>query len=267
MNIFYRLFPPLLLAILFSSSVGAEEVVKTGWWSQYDEGPTLAQMAYHDFSIDDAEGFIAVLNCDRVGEYAWIRVNDSDWIRTRVFDCLGSNGNPSWWRNNHILGEIDYYTAVKHGVEGQGGVRAHLAFESDLQNLSDDEISAWAIPIDARSDDGERINNGVIEPESLGSSVLDDLNTIGDVSSPVVTEGNIESDTESLSIVFPTNPIGGVFDFQPDLFFVGPTLAIEDAATSPLACPLVLVCSAEVQIVDRWWNVDLYANSRNFSHE
>jgi hypothetical protein len=113
--------------------VEAEEVVRTGWWSQYDEGPTLAQIEYHGFSINDADGFIAVLDCDRVGEYAWIRVNMSDWFKVLVFDCLGANGNLSWWRNNHILGEIDYYTAVKHGVEGQGGVRAHLAFDEELK--------------------------------------------------------------------------------------------------------------------------------------
>lgn len=102
--------------------------IQDGWWSQYAEEPTLWQIDYHDYQDEEVDGFIAVLDCDLVGQYAWIKVNNSPWQYVRAFDCLGSNGNLGWWTENNIIGEIGYYLAEKFGVAGQGGVKARLVW-------------------------------------------------------------------------------------------------------------------------------------------
>jgi len=101
----------------------------TGWWLQYAQSPTDAQIWYHGYEDEQVDGFIAVMDCDRVGSYAWITVNNSSWQRVRVFDCMGRDGNPSWWKENYIIGELGYYLAQEHGVVGRGGVKARIAWE------------------------------------------------------------------------------------------------------------------------------------------
>lgn len=100
-----------------------------GWWSQYAEAPTTAMVEYHHFDRQGIAGFIAVPDCKKVGAYAWIRVNHGPWERVRVFDCLGSDGDPEWWRHNNVLGELGYNLAAKYGIVGRGGVSAVLAWE------------------------------------------------------------------------------------------------------------------------------------------
>lgn len=131
-----------LAIYLLLASLGAtpnESNTQIGWWSQYAENPTLSQIQYHGFEDEQVDGFVAVLDCDRVGQYAWITINDSPPLHVRVFDCLGTNGNLSWWRENNIIGEIDYYLAEQYDVVGQGGVRASITWE--VINGSDRIIS------------------------------------------------------------------------------------------------------------------------------
>lgn len=98
-----------------------------GYWSQFAEQPTKWQIAYHGYENEDVDGFIAVMDCDRVGQYADITINgSSQWLRVRVFDCMGRNGDPSWWYDNNIIGEIGYPLAKQFNVVNKGGVRGEL---------------------------------------------------------------------------------------------------------------------------------------------
>jgi len=100
---------------------------EAGWWSQYAKTPTDAMIAYRGYENETiATGFIAVLDCDKVGQLAWITSNGSPGQPVRVFDCLGAGGDPSWWRENKMVGELDYYLAKEHGVLGKGGVAATI---------------------------------------------------------------------------------------------------------------------------------------------
>lgn len=121
-----HLIPLICVAFSFMCQTPDEE----GWWSQYAEQPTLNMIAYHGYEDEDVDGFIAVLDCDRVGDYAWIGINNGIY-RVRAFDCLGGwdGGDPEWWYTNNVIGEIDYYLAEREGVVGQGGVRAWLIWE------------------------------------------------------------------------------------------------------------------------------------------
>ncbi len=104
-----------------------EQSVQQGWWSQYGQMPTDDMIDYHGYppASEDPEidGYIAVLDCSRIGDRALISINDSVY-RVRAFDCLGSDGTLSWWTDNNIIGEIDFYLAEAEDVVGQGGVRA-----------------------------------------------------------------------------------------------------------------------------------------------
>jgi len=103
--------------------------IVSGWWSQYARQPTDIMVAYHGFDWSDVDGYIAVPDCSRVGQYAYVTVNDGPWERMQVFDCMGSDGDISWWNEHNIIGELDYYTADRYGVVGRGGVKAALVWE------------------------------------------------------------------------------------------------------------------------------------------
>ncbi len=258
--IFFRLFPLLMLFVLLGRSVEAREVVQVGWWSQYAERITNAQVAHHGFSFDEDKGFIAALDCSLVGEYAWIKVNDSDWFRVRVFDCLGAGGDPSWWRDNHILGEIDYYTAEKHGVAGLGGVRAHLAFERDLGNLSDSENSVWAIPINASPTDLEVIDNNIIESKSLSRSIFNDFDTVGNVSAPSIPKGEYERHANPFSVIFPTYGTCSGPYLPAYRLFIRPPFTCQNTPTPTFSSLFVGVPNVDIEIVGRRGYFDLYYN-------
>lgn len=115
-----------VILMLIVSILSAERPTVKGWWSQYAEAPTNAMIAYHGYENEDVDGFIAVIDCTRVGQHAYIRINDSRWLYVRVFDCLGSNGDLSWWHDNNIIGELGYGLAKEYDVVGKGGIRAEL---------------------------------------------------------------------------------------------------------------------------------------------
>lgn len=124
----------VMAAIIPGSPLPPPEPIDTshvvaGWWSQYAQQPTDMMVAYHGFDWSDVTGYIAVPDCGRVGDYAYIRVNDGPWERVRVFDCMGDEGDISWWKQHNLIGEIDYYTALRYDVVGKGGVEAHLIWE------------------------------------------------------------------------------------------------------------------------------------------
>lgn len=106
-----------------------DEVVpdEAGWWSQYAQQPTDIMIEYRGWTREDAQAFIAVPDCTKVGRRAEIWINGNGPEDALVFDCTSIN--LSWWVDNRIIGELDYYTAVRHGVAGQGGVRAELIWE------------------------------------------------------------------------------------------------------------------------------------------
>jgi len=116
----------------------------TGLTSRYSPGvmqATIAariemgQLSAHSVAAHD--GYVAVLDCNRIGDTLWIMVNDGRhwqtgelvdggrWQRVLVTDCArrdGADGARSWMADNGILTELDYYTAARYGFTHLGAV-------------------------------------------------------------------------------------------------------------------------------------------------
>lgn len=109
--------------------------IDRGIWSQYNRGPTEAQIWYHQEVtglLRDPwryDGFIARLSCDEVGQDAWIRIGeDPQWQHVFVFDCSGHASTTRWMREAGIIGELGYYLARENGVPVGRGVRGAITF-------------------------------------------------------------------------------------------------------------------------------------------
>lgn len=108
---------------------------KSGMWSQYNRGPTDSQIWYHTevtgklSDPDRYDGFIAVIDCDLVGDDAWIQIGSHEqWLHVFIFDCSGHWHTTEWMNENGILGEVDYYTMRELGVPPMRGVRGKITF-------------------------------------------------------------------------------------------------------------------------------------------
>jgi len=110
------------------------ENVQTGWLSQYDQSPTDGTIEYRQSvmqlprDLSYLDGLIAVPDCDRMSETAWLSINDQPWLHVAVFDCSGHESTTAWMQENNIIGEASYYLAQEQGFLGQGGVEAVLVF-------------------------------------------------------------------------------------------------------------------------------------------
>jgi hypothetical protein len=136
--------------------------VEYGWWSQYDQHPTDMMIAYHGYEDEDVDGFIAVPDCTRVGQYALIGVNEHVYY-VRVFDCLSRHEDLGWWTRNNILGEIGYYIAKDAGVLDRGGVRAWIRW------LGGEHVRARTQQTVARSERGAPKNARAIRERIAGT--------------------------------------------------------------------------------------------------
>lgn len=103
-----------------------------GTFSQYNRGPTDSQIWYHTEVTGllkkgrGYQGFVAVVDCDRVGDDAWIRVGKSGWLKVFVFDCSGHLSTTRWMFENNIPAELGWYLVEKldlsHGVGIPGAI-------------------------------------------------------------------------------------------------------------------------------------------------
>ena len=96
----------------------------SGWLSQYGEAPTVGTLNYRQAvgdlpaNLNLYDGFIAVADCGRIGDLAWLSINGGGWLRVAVFDCAGNDGTPAWMAENQIIAELDYFTARDLGLSG-----------------------------------------------------------------------------------------------------------------------------------------------------
>lgn len=73
--------------------------------------------------LPPTDGYIAVQDCDEIGNVWWLRPKDRGWDHWESFlvvDCSGSSETTSWMIANNILVELDYQTARRWGTVGRG---------------------------------------------------------------------------------------------------------------------------------------------------
>lgn len=105
-----------------------------GWASQYSANmmkPTIVariDMGHITHKqVKMADVYVAVVDCNRLGEMGFISINGASPEVYLVADCArrdDGDGAKSWMEKNNIIVELNHAAAVRHGVEGEGGVRA-----------------------------------------------------------------------------------------------------------------------------------------------
>lgn len=120
--------------------------IASGWCSHYNPGVMQATVEVRSsFRPNDigylapsstAQGYIAVVDCARLGETVWVRFGDSaEWNQLQVSDCSGHESTTRWMRENNILGEVDYWMAARYGFAGGPG-RCHEMSDLDWARLA-----------------------------------------------------------------------------------------------------------------------------------
>ena len=109
--------------------------IAEGTWSQYSQGPTDGQIWYHTTQTGKLknpkryDGFVAVADCDLVGDEAWIRVYPwKKWQHVFIFDCSGHVSTTRWFHEAGIIGELGWYIARELDVPTGKGVRGAISF-------------------------------------------------------------------------------------------------------------------------------------------
>jgi hypothetical protein len=116
----------LLIAIaVLASSAECER----GVLSQYAAAPTRAVISNRSVpgrtaytlpaNHADYDGYIAVLDCARIGEVVDVRWNGNT-ARLLVFDCAGDAATRDWMRSGNVIGEVSFDVAQRWGAVGRG---------------------------------------------------------------------------------------------------------------------------------------------------
>lgn len=73
-------------------------------------------------NLPDVDGFVAVKDCDRIGEILWLRPQGQRrWESFLVVDCANpADGADLWMERNNILVEVDHNTAKRWDTVGKG---------------------------------------------------------------------------------------------------------------------------------------------------
>ena len=104
-------------------------VISSGWGSQYHSG--IAESVIHvrqtrnvshrlPLNLPDVDGYIAVRDCNHIGEVWWLRPVGGKVESFLVIDCAGSDETRDWMDRNQIIGEIDHLTADRWQTVGRG---------------------------------------------------------------------------------------------------------------------------------------------------
>jgi len=110
----------ILLAIITVLPGGRP--IQSGLLSQYEEAPTIDTILYRQSigqlpeELPDNAVFMAVADCDQIGKRGLISIDGNEWEPMWVMDCAGSAHAHDWLVDNGFLGEIDYFSAVRHDV-------------------------------------------------------------------------------------------------------------------------------------------------------
>lgn len=70
--------------------------------------------------VPSVDGFLAVRDCDRIGEVWHLRPINGKVESFWVIDCAGSRETRDWMDRNGIIGEVDYETAARWNTIGRG---------------------------------------------------------------------------------------------------------------------------------------------------
>jgi len=89
-----------------------------GYWSQFAEQISILQAEYHGY--DPGGYYVALPDCNMVGQWVRVSVEGSKYVTARVFDCLGSDGDPNQWGPGKWIGELNYNLAERFDVIGRG---------------------------------------------------------------------------------------------------------------------------------------------------
>jgi len=118
--------------------IPAVALVTVSWCSQYAPGvmqEVIANRQAWGQIPDDLsawDGFVAVPDCDDIGQTYYIRQHNSTdrrWLRVLAVDCANKTDRQGaedarsgyeWMRDNNIAFEVDYATAVAWGMVGRG---------------------------------------------------------------------------------------------------------------------------------------------------
>ena len=125
---------PVLIACLAITSTGMCEAPEppTEWWwaSQYAESVFDRVVATRQAGrtakdlpmlLPDVDGFIAVADCDQIGDVWTLRpAGQVQWETFLVADCSGHAATTEWMTRNEIICEIDYEAASRWNTVGQG---------------------------------------------------------------------------------------------------------------------------------------------------
>lgn len=107
-----------------------------GYFSQYGELPSKATIAVRQdwgHIPEDISNYpvrLAVSDCGLIGATGWAKMDDGQLERMIVFDCSGHPHTSKWMKDNNIIGEVDYDTAVRWGIEGRGGILGSVYIEN-----------------------------------------------------------------------------------------------------------------------------------------
>lgn len=121
--------------------------VERGTLSQFARGPTDSQIWYHTEVtglLDKSKGYvsyIAVVDCDKVGKDAWVKIGSGAWRYAFVFDCSGHVSTTTWMNTNGIPAELDWYTAEELGLDHSKGIAGAVTYQNPYKHGGNHEIS------------------------------------------------------------------------------------------------------------------------------
>lgn len=126
----------LLLALLVPIGPRPDRSPLVGYLSQYGRRPSEATIQYRQdmgqlpADLTSFAGFIAVSDCRRIGQQAYLAIESAPYQLVAVFDCSGSRTTTEWMERNQIIAEVSYDLAVRHGFVGEGGVIGRILWLS-----------------------------------------------------------------------------------------------------------------------------------------
>lgn len=104
-------------------------VIASGTASQYANGVAERTIRVRQtarvamplpLDLPNVNGYIAVLECEHIGEVWQLRFNGGNVGDYLVIDCTGDEQTRRWMIDNSIILEVDHQTAVRYGFVGIG---------------------------------------------------------------------------------------------------------------------------------------------------
>jgi hypothetical protein len=99
-------------------------LITSGIASRYDPGVftrvVLSRSRWQTLPDSGFDGYIALLDCSRVGDIVMVCFHNGKCKPMLVADCAGiADGGAAWMINGGYAGEVDYRTAIEEGCVGK----------------------------------------------------------------------------------------------------------------------------------------------------